>query len=123
MRIAKIAWLSRKDTEKAYGSMVVYVTKGSDAARLVQGQYFHVAGESAYTGAFEPRSGPTQCYRCQALGHKAFACRKPWVCARCAQEEHHHSDCRGEFLKCVPCGGPHESFSKSCRVVHPTCDV
>lgn len=27
---------------KAYGSMVVYVTKGSEAMRLLQGQYFHV---------------------------------------------------------------------------------
>ena len=31
VNIAKIAWLSRKDTSKAYGSMVVYVTKGSEA--------------------------------------------------------------------------------------------
>ena len=38
VRIAKMAWLSKKDTAKAYGSMVVYVTKGSDAVRLLQGQ-------------------------------------------------------------------------------------
>ena len=42
--------LSRKDTGKAYGSMAVYLIKGSDAARLQQGQYFHISGESAYTG-------------------------------------------------------------------------
>jgi hypothetical protein len=41
--IAKIAWLSREDIGKAYGSMVVYVTKDSDATRLLQGQYFHIA--------------------------------------------------------------------------------
>jgi hypothetical protein len=46
--VAKIAWLSRRDSGKAYGSMVVYVTKSSKAARLLQEQYFHVAGESAY---------------------------------------------------------------------------
>ena len=34
VHIAKIGWLSRKYTGKAYGSMVVYVTKGSEAARL-----------------------------------------------------------------------------------------
>jgi len=65
--IAKIAWLSRKDQGKAYGSMVVYVTKGSEAVRLLQGQYFHVAGESAYTGVYEHRVGPTQCYNCQEI--------------------------------------------------------
>lgn len=35
--IAKISWLSRKDVQKAYGSMVVYVTKRVDAARLLEG--------------------------------------------------------------------------------------
>lgn len=64
VRIAKIAWLSRKDTGMGYGSMVVYVTADSDSARLLQGQYFHVHGESAYTRVCEPRNGLIQCYRC-----------------------------------------------------------
>lgn len=119
VNIAKIAWLSRRDEGKLYGSMVVYVTKGSDAARLLQGQYFHLAGESAYTSIFEPRYGPKQCYRCQQLGHKAFMCSKPQICARCAEVGHHHSQCQAAIPKCVPCGGPHESFSRKCRVLYP----
>ena len=118
--IAQIGWLSKKDTGKAYGSMVVYVTKSSEAARLLQDQYFHIAGESAYVRTYEPKSGPTQCYRCQTLGHKAFACTGPQICAKCAQEGHHHNDCQGQIPKCIPCGGPHESFSKNCRVLYPT---
>ena len=73
VRIAKKAWLSKKETAKAYGSMVVYVTKGSDAVRLLQGQYFHIAGEPAYTRVYELRTGPVQCYNCQAVGHKAYS--------------------------------------------------
>ncbi len=34
--IAKIRWLSRKETGKAYRLMVVYVTKGYKAAQLLQ---------------------------------------------------------------------------------------
>jgi hypothetical protein len=119
VNIAKIAWLSRRDEGKLYGSMVVYVTKGSDAARLLQDQYFHLAGESAYTSIFEPRFGPKQCYKCQELGHKAFSCTKPLVCARCAQAGHHHSECQVAIPKCIPCGGPHELFSRKCRVLYP----
>jgi hypothetical protein len=119
VRIAKMAWLSKKNTAKAYGSMVVYVTKGSDAVRLLQGQYFHIAGESAYTSIYEPRTGPVQCYNCQVIGHKAFSCNKTQVCAKCAKEGHHHRDCLEEVPKCVPCGGPHESFSRNCRILHP----
>ncbi|QGA18635.1 hypothetical protein EYB26_006320 [Talaromyces marneffei] len=56
--IAKISWLSKKDSNKAYGSMVVYITKGTDAKRLIDGNYFDIAGESAYTQIFKPRMGP-----------------------------------------------------------------
>jgi len=120
IQIAKIAWLSRKDSAKAYGSMVAYLTKNSDARRLLQERYFLAAGESAYTNAFERRTGPIQCYNCQELGHKAFSCSKNRVCARCAAEGHHHSECQTQVPKCVPCGGPHESFSRSCPKLYPT---
>ena len=46
--IAKVSWLSRKDENKAHGSMVVYVTKRAEAEKLLTEQYFHVAGESAF---------------------------------------------------------------------------
>lgn len=119
VQIAKMAWLSRKDNTKAYGSMVVYLTKNSDAMRLLQERYFLAAGESAYTSVFERRAGPTQCYNCQELGHKAFSCSKNRVCAKCAAEGHHHSACQALVPKCVPCGGPHESFSRSCPKLFP----
>jgi hypothetical protein len=114
--IAKISWLSKKDSNKAYGSMVVYITKATEARRLIEGNYFDIAGESAYTRIFEPQTGPAQCFNCQEIGHKAFACKKSQTCAKCAEKGHHHSTCQAVVLKCVPCGGPHESFSKNCRV-------
>jgi hypothetical protein len=119
VRIAKMVWLSKKQNAKAYGSMVIYVTMGSDAMRLLQGQYFHIAGEPAYTGVYELRTGPVQCYNCQAIGHKAFSCKKTQVCAKCAKEGHHPRGCLEEVPKRVPCGGPHESYSKNCRILHP----
>ena len=117
--VAKIAWLSKKESPKAYGSMVVYVTKGSDARRLLTEGFFHVAGESGYTGVFERRPCPEQCYNCQELGHKAFQCRKTQRCAKCAKEGHYHGGCT-EVLKCVLCDGPHESFSRNCRKLYPS---
>ncbi|KID94909.1 reverse transcriptase, partial [Metarhizium majus ARSEF 297] len=82
VKIAKISWLSKREAGKAYGSMVVYVTKGSDARRLLDNHYFDLAGESAKTNVFEERVGPVQCYRCQEIGHKRFACKKAEVCGR-----------------------------------------
>ncbi|OAQ62576.1 endonuclease/exonuclease/phosphatase [Purpureocillium lilacinum] len=60
--IAKMSWLSNKRSGKAYGSMVIYVTKESDAKRLLDGHYFDLAGESAITDIFEPRKGPRKAH-------------------------------------------------------------
>jgi hypothetical protein len=62
--IAKIAWLSKKDVPKAYRSMVVYLTKGIDARRLLVEGFFHAGGESGTTSVFEHRPRPEQCYNC-----------------------------------------------------------
>jgi hypothetical protein len=118
--IAKIAWLSRKENAKAYGSMVVYLTKGSDARRLLADGFFHAGGESGVTSTFEYRPRPMQCYNCQEIGHKAFQCKNAQKCAKCAAEGHHHSSCDPTIPKCIPCGGPHESYSKNCRKLYPS---
>ena len=68
VKIAKISWLTKKDSMKAYGSMVVYVTKQEDAVKLLNEQYFHVDGESAFTRVFETRPNTQQCYNCQETG-------------------------------------------------------
>ena len=118
--VAKIAWLSRKDNAKAYGSMVVYLTKGTDARGLLTDGFFHAGGESGVTSTFEYRPRPMQCYNCQEIGHKAFQCKNTQKCAKCAAEGHHHSSCDQTVPKCVPCGGPHESFSRNCRKLYPS---
>jgi hypothetical protein len=118
--VAKISWLSRKESEKAYGSMVVYLTKRIDARRLLADGFFHAGGESGVTSVFEHRPRPTQCYKCQEIGHKAFQCKNAQKCAKCATEGHRHSDCIQTVPKCVPCGGPHESYSKNCRKLYPS---
>ncbi|KAJ5464916.1 uncharacterized protein N7458_000602 [Penicillium daleae] len=70
--VAKIAWLSRKKNAKAYSSMVVYLTKSTNARRLLADGFFYARGESGVTSAFEYRPRPTQCYNYQEIGHKAF---------------------------------------------------
>lgn len=87
---------------------------------MLQDQYFNVQGESGYTRPFEARIGPPQCYRCQQMGHKTFSCQNEQVCAKCARVGHYHSDWAEEVPRCALCRGPHESFSKNCRVLNLT---
>lgn len=114
--IARMNWLSDKGNGKAYGSMVIYVTKESDARRLLEDKYFHLAGESARTSMFEPRAEVVQCYNCWGLGHKAFVCKEAQRCGRCAERGHHHGQCESAEPVCVSCGGRHESFRRACRL-------
>jgi hypothetical protein len=119
--VAKIVWLSDKENPKAYGSMAVYLTKASEARRLISEGYFHAGGESGTTGIFKPQFQSQQCFQCQQIApHKASRCPNRLVCGRCAKEGHHHKECRETVLKCVPCGGPHESFSKKCPKLYPS---
>jgi hypothetical protein len=60
--VAKMTWLSSKEAAKPYGSMVVYLTKGTNARRLLADGYFHVRGESGTTSVFEYRPRPVQYY-------------------------------------------------------------
>ncbi len=91
--VAKVAWISRKDNGKAYGSMIVYLHSGSHANRLLQEGYFHVNGESGFTNIFERRPRPDQCYNCHGMNHKAYNCKKAAICARCVTEGHNHHNC------------------------------
>ncbi|KAI2946871.1 hypothetical protein CBS147323_11233 [Aspergillus niger] len=107
--IAKIAWFSRKENAKAYGSMVVYLTKGSDARRLLADGFFHARGESGVTSTFEYRPRPMQCYNSQEIGHKAFQCKNAQKRAKCAAEGHHHT----ETVK----SSTHRIMNKTLRVI------
>ena len=118
--VAKVAWLSRKDNGKAYGSMVVYLTKAAEARKFLEEGFFYAGGESGYTRVFERRERPEQCYNCQQVGHKAFQCKNTQTCGRCAKQGHSHQGCEATVPKCVLCGGPHESFSRHCPKLYPS---
>ncbi|KAJ5737444.1 uncharacterized protein N7483_002569 [Penicillium malachiteum] len=111
--VTKIKWLSSREAAKPYGLMVVYLTRGTDARRLLADGYFYVRGESGITRAFKHRPRPVQCYNCQEIGHKVFQCKKTQKYAKYAIEGHQHSCCDQEVLKCILYGRPHESFSKN----------
>ncbi|PNH41450.1 hypothetical protein VD0004_g5660 [Verticillium dahliae] len=44
VQVAKVGWLSNRDVPKAYGSMVIYLTKKADAERLLAEGYAYAGG-------------------------------------------------------------------------------
>lgn len=120
-QVSKVVWLSNREIPKAYGSMVVYLGKRSEAQRFLNEGFFSAKGESGYTHVYERRERPKQCYNCQEItNHKAYQCTKTQICGKCAKEGHHHSTCTETIAKCATCDGPHEAFSRSCRKLYPS---
>jgi hypothetical protein len=120
-QVVKVVWLSNREIPKAYGSMVVYLSKRSEAQRFLNEGFFSAKGESGYTHVYERRERPKQCYNCQEItNHKAYQCTKAQICGKCAKEGHHHNACMETIAKCATCGGPHEAFSRSCRKLYPS---
>ncbi|KAK2052015.1 hypothetical protein LY76DRAFT_527502, partial [Colletotrichum caudatum] len=54
--VAKIVWLSNQENLKQYGSIAVYLTKASNARRLILEGYFYAGRESGSIGVFKPQS-------------------------------------------------------------------
>ncbi|KAF2176936.1 hypothetical protein K469DRAFT_733153 [Zopfia rhizophila CBS 207.26] len=113
VRAGAVETFSEENKTTAYRLMVIYLTKKSDAGRFITEGYFHTRGESGTTRAFEYRPRPEQCYNCQEISHKAFQYKNAQRCARCAKGGHYHKGCTKVVLKCIPCGGPYESFSRN----------
>ncbi|KAI2937956.1 hypothetical protein CBS147321_7486 [Aspergillus niger] len=98
-QIRMIRWLSGP---KSYGSMVIYVTKETDALRLLERKITHIRGEAVFTDAYRYQERPIRCRKCQVYGHKAARCPNHAVCARCA-EHHMTADCEATNTRCAAC--------------------
>ena len=57
-QITKVSWLSFKHARKVYGSMIVFLKKGSEAGRFLNKGFINVSGESALVRVFKPNFGP-----------------------------------------------------------------
>lgn len=122
--IAKLGWLSKRDSGKLYGSMVVHLASKALADKFLEQGLFEVGGESAYTDVWhDTNPSDRRCFNCQQFGHKGEKCTNPAVCGNCAALGHTHIECDNPIVACANCQGKHRardprcpasSFSASC---------
>ncbi len=58
-QVAKAAWLSDKDNSKAYGSMVVYLSKRADVQRFLRERLLYARGESVILKPLSAGNAPS----------------------------------------------------------------
>jgi hypothetical protein len=71
VRVHKIQWLSKHDTGKIHGSMVLYLARSQDAEKLLRDRRVEVDGETAFARPYERRTGPMRCFKCHQFNHVA----------------------------------------------------
>ena len=59
---------------------------------------------------------PTQCYKCQRIGHTSLGCNSKIRCLICSGE-HDKKDCQASEPKCGNCGKNHHSNSSNCEYI------
>jgi hypothetical protein len=109
-QVTKMYWLSGA---KPYGSMIVYLAKESDAARLLHRKIVQIRGEAAFTSQYQHRERPLRCRNCQQYNHKEARCHNPTVCEKCAGP-HKTPTCKAETYHCGACGGDHQASDPIC---------
>lgn len=73
VKIQLIRWLS-KPSNKAYGSVVVFLANYQETETLLAQRTMGFAGEVAYTRPYEHRKGRTRCFNCYGYGHLEAPC-------------------------------------------------
>lgn len=106
----RISWLSGP---KPYGSMIAYLSKASDASRLLHRKMVQIRGEVSFTSEYQYQQRPMRCRNCQKYGHKEARCKNQTVCGRCAGS-HKVIECTVAERKCGACGGGHEASYSGC---------
>ncbi len=106
--IAKLGWLSKRDSGKLYGSMVVYLASKSQADKFLKKGFFEVGGKSVYTDIWkEQNPGDRRCFNCQRFGHREQDCTRVKVCENCTANGHSHDQCDNSISLGVNCQGKH----------------
>jgi hypothetical protein len=113
-QIEDIAWLKCKDKPLGQHSSLGIWFDSAEAAEwtINNGLVF----EQRYIGSIVPyQMKEKRCYRCQRVGHLAWACREPPRCGYCAGNHERQQCPPGIAAKCIDCEGPHPTGSRECK--------
>ncbi len=113
--IAKLGWLSKCDSGKLYGSMVVYLTSKSQSDKFLEKGLFEVGGKSAYTDLWkEHNPRDRRFFNCQRFGHREQDCTRAKIYGNCATSGHSHDQYYNPIILFANCQGKHRARDKSC---------
>lgn len=116
--VMKATWLSKVDSKKKVGSMVVWLKNRVDAEYLLRTGTAMFGATDAFCSPFIVRDNSGPCYHCNRYGHKQASCTSSIRCAICSKG-HRRDECPNkDSPKCPACGDAHMVFDWACKL-HP----
>jgi hypothetical protein len=114
--VMKATWLSKVDSKKKVGSMVVWLKNRVDADYLLRIGTAMFGATDAFCSPFVVRDNSGPCYHCNRYGHKQASCTSQIRCAICSKG-HRRDECLNkDSPKCPACGDAHTVFDWACKL-------
>lgn len=112
-RVSQVAWLKPRDKPIGkHGSLAIWFDT-REAAEWTMDNGLLVG--QRYIGSLMPyQLKERRCYRCQAFGHLAWACKEKARCGHCAAEHELRNCPPGMRARCLDCSGEHPTNDRSC---------
>jgi hypothetical protein len=114
----KVAWLSKRQSEKRVGSLVIWLKQPAATDHLLREGIARFGTSRAFCSKFERREGSDLCYNCNGNGHKLTNCTHKTKCGICSNPHNTRNCSQRTTPKCPACLGPHPIFDRKCRL-HP----
>jgi hypothetical protein len=114
----KVAWLSKRQSEKRVGSLVIWLKLSAAADHLLQQGTARFKASGAFCSRFEQRESIDLCYNCNRYGHKQANCMNKTKCGICSNPHNTGNCSQRDSPRCPACKGEHTIFDKKCKL-HP----
>lgn len=109
MEIRRIRWLS-KPSEKAYGSVAIFLAEHKDAESLLATGVMDFGSEMTYVKPYERRMLSMRCFKCQQYGQQEARCKATVaMCGNRVNISHTLEKCSSQNTKCAACKGAHKA--------------
>jgi hypothetical protein len=115
----KARWISRADSVKKTGSLVIWLKHKTAASHLLEKGTAIFGATGSYCSKWESRDYGLLCFNCNKHGHLQAACKVPPRCAICSGS-HRRFECKQQANpKCPVCNQKgHTALSWECSL-HP----
>ena len=114
--VMKATWLSKVDSKKKGGSMVVWLKNRVDAEYLLRTGTAMFGATDAFCSPFIIRDKSGPCYHCNRYRHKQASCTSSVWCAICSKGYRRDECPNKDSPKCPACGDAHMVFEWACRL-------